>query len=89
MIVREDGPAYVFRGLRELAGITHDDDGGVLTVPDKFLPQLLSCVYCASIWVGFAWMVFWVLTPAIAVNFASVFAVSSIAIAVDHRVMGH
>lgn len=88
MIVREDGPAYVFRGLRELSGITHDESGVVVMIPDGFLPQLLSCVYCSSIWVGFIWTVFWVLAPVIAVRFAALFALSALAVVFD-RHMGH
>lgn len=88
MIVREDGPGYVFRGLREMAGITHDESGGVVMIPDGFLPQLLSCVYCSSIWVGFIWMIFWTLAPVIAIRFAALFALSTLAVVFD-RHMGH
>lgn len=88
MLVREDGPAYMLRGLRELTGITHDDGGAIVMIPDRFFAQLLSCVYCASMWVGTFWVIFWLIFPAVAVGLASVFALSAVAVAFDRR-MGH
>lgn len=52
MLVREAGPFFIFKKIRELTGITHDPDGNVLRVPDTFFAGLLSCIWCTSVWVG-------------------------------------
>lgn len=89
MIVREDGPLLLFFRLREAVGITHDEDRHILTVPDRFWSNLLSCVWCSSIWIAADWMVLWTLLPSVAVPLAAIFAASAIAVAFDRRVMGN
>jgi len=53
LLVDEPGPFRIFIRIRELTGITHDDDDNPLMIPDGFLSELLSCVWCTSVWVGF------------------------------------
>lgn len=88
MIVREDGPFKMFYHLREAAGITHDADRHVFAVPDRFLPGLLSCVWCSSVWIGANWVVLWLLVPKIAVPLAAIFALSALAIGYDRLITG-
>lgn len=88
MIVREDGPGNIFFHLREWAGITHDGDRHVLTVPDRFLPNLLSCVWCTSVWVASGWVFLWLLLPKVAIILAAVFALSAMAITLDRFLTG-
>lgn len=88
LLVGEDGPFYIFRKIREKFGITHDENGKPLAIPDGFFAQLLSCVFCASIWIGTGWLVFWLLSPDIAVKFAAVFSFSTIAILLDKYISG-
>lgn len=83
MFVKEDGPGLIFRKVRALAGIGHDMEGKVFMVPDTFLAGLLSCVWCASVWVGAGWVILWFFIPSQAVLVASIFAVSAVAIAFD------
>lgn len=61
LLVDETGPFDMFLKLRELVGITHDEYKRVAEIPDRFLPQLLSCMWCTSVWVGFTVSVFYFL----------------------------
>lgn len=85
MLVREAGPWKIFQRIRELAGITHDEDGNVLMIPDRFFALLLSCTWCASMWVGTGWLIFFLLSPEIAIKIATAFSLSAVAIMVDVR----
>lgn len=83
LFVNEDGPGFVFRHIREFAGITHDDGGNVFEIPDNFWAQLLSCVWCFSVWVSFFMTIFWLASPFWSLRFAVIFAFSGVAILVD------
>jgi len=86
ILVTERGPFDVFARLRKYAGIEYDPNGEMTIIPDGFLPGVLSCVWCASIWVGFFWVVFLALFPTIALYCGAGFAVSSLAIGVDRLI---
>lgn len=49
LLVQETGPGRVFVKLRELTGITHTDDGRVLSYGD-WTP--LYCIWCTSMYVS-------------------------------------
>ena len=83
LFVREDGPALIFRRIREKAGITHDASGEVAIIPDTLRAGVLSCVWCASIWVSFFLTIFWLASPEWSLKFAVIFAFSSVAILID------
>jgi hypothetical protein len=83
MFVKEDGPGLIFRKVRALTGIGHDESGKVYMVPDTFMAGLLSCVWCASVWVGAGWIVLWYFLPEITLLLGSIFALSALAIAFD------
>lgn len=83
LLVREAGPFHVFRKIRELAGITHDDGGQVLSIPDGLFAGILSCIWCCSIWTAFAWLLIWLAWGDIGALFAIPFALSTLAICVD------
>jgi len=89
LLVREDGPFSLFGKLREWTGIEHDENGDVEMIPERFLPELLSCVWCCSIWVALFWLLFWMLLPFVALRVAIVFGLSTVAVLVDERVSGH
>lgn len=55
LLVDEPGPFRIFVRLRSLVGITHDEDDNVAIIPDGFLPGILSCVWCTSIYIGLFW----------------------------------
>lgn len=83
MLVREAGPFFVFKKIRELTGIAHDPDGNVLKVPDTFFAGLLSCVWCTSVWVGALWTLEWYLSNGIMFWVAVPFSLSAGAIVFD------
>ncbi len=87
MLVWEDGPGLIFFRLRQRVGIGHDDDRRPVMVPERFLPMLLSCTWCASVWVATGWVVLWMLLPGPGLLLASIFAVSGVAIGMN-RLMG-
>lgn len=88
MFVWESGPFNIFRKIRHLTGIAHEDDGTPFLIPDLFFAKLLSCVWCSSVWVGFGWFLLWLLLPDISVLCALPFAFSTGAIIVDKIVKG-
>jgi hypothetical protein len=85
LFVRESGPAFVFKRLREKAGIVHDGEE-VALIPDTFFAQVLSCVWCFSIWAAFFWTAFWLVSPEWSLKLAVPFALSGGAILLDRHV---
>jgi len=83
MLVQEDGPYNIFKKLRELTGIRHDESGNVFSIPERFMPELLSCVWCSSIWVSFGWLLLWLAWPDLSLKLAMAFSFSTIAIGID------
>lgn len=83
MFVHEDGPAYLFRTIREKTGIRHDGDGTPTIVPETFAAQVFNCVWCFSVWVSFLWTAFWLVSPEWSLKFAVPFAFSAGAILID------
>ena len=79
MLVQEDGPFNVFRRLREVWGIGHDDTGCVFEVPDRLLAKLFSCLWCMSVWVAPAVWGIWIVAPVV----VWILAISTGAIIVD------
>jgi hypothetical protein len=86
LLVNEGGPFGIFLKLRRLAGIVHDNEGKPLMVPNGFFAELLSCVFCSSIWVGTGWLIFWLLFPYAATILATAFSFSTIAILLDRYI---
>lgn len=66
-----------------LAGIQHDGQGIPYAIPDGFFAELLSCVWCSSIWVAFGMTIFWLLSPEWSLKFATIFALSAGAIVIS------
>jgi len=64
LLTRERGPGNLFVRLRQRAGIEPDPDSGEPNViPDGFWPELLSCPWCVSLWLGAAAAAGWALAP--------------------------
>lgn len=89
LIVHEEGPGNIFYRLREMVGIQHDDQNEIMVVPDRFLAKLLSCVWCASVWIGFAWMIAQTLLPTVTMFAGGAFALSAVAIWVERSIRGN
>lgn len=83
LLVNEAGPGFMFLKLRERAGITHIG-GEKLIIPDGFLPGLLSCIWCSSLWVGVGWALLYWLFPDAAPLIAAPFAFSTVAVLVQN-----
>lgn len=86
LFVREDGPFFVFRWLRERTGIQHDQDGTVFMIPETFAAGLLSCIWCSSVWIAGFWIALWFFFPDAVVLCALPFAVSGGAILLDNLI---
>lgn len=79
MFVNESGPFDIFLRIRKLAGIQHGEDKTPEIIPDKFFPNLLSCVWCFSIYVAIFWVVMWLIFGCFVLYIALVFALSAAA----------
>lgn len=75
MLINEYGPFGAFVAVREATGIEHDSIGTPNVVPAN---NLLSCVWCLSVWVAPVMILF----P----KLARVFAVSALAILAEKAV---
>lgn len=87
LLVNEDGPRKIFYMWRVYAGIVpvtnirYDmPNEHYFEISEDFLAQVLSCVWCTSIYVGAAWVVFFLTFPTIAFYAATPFALSACAI---------
>lgn len=83
LFVNEAGPLGLFKEIRQWAGIWHDDGGIPTIIPDNFLAQVLSCVWCASLYVGLFFAVFAFLAPTLSLQISTIFAFSAFSILVD------
>ena len=83
LLVEESGPYFIFRKIRELSGIRHDADGFAYHIPETFFAQVLSCVWCCSLWVGLFWFILWWSFPILSLKIAVVFSFSAVAILID------
>lgn len=77
---KESGPLDVFLKIRELSGITHDVDKNVVMIPDNFFAQMISCMWCNSIYIGVFWAVTFYFFPVPSPFLALPFALSAITV---------
>lgn len=85
---REAGPLDVFYHIREKVGIHHDDNGNVLEVEDKWLPRLMSCVWCLSMFLALFYAPLVWFFPTIVVPISIPFAISAVAIGFEEMIHG-
>lgn len=83
LLVNERGPFDLFLRLRSWAGIQHDSQGRSTIIPDGLLSGVLSCVWCASVWVGAGWAAAYWLWPDYALPVALALALSAAAVLVE------
>lgn len=68
----ERGPFHVFLKLRSVLGFTHDENGQPDAWPDGFFPELISCVWCLSLWIAAGmWGVWQISEPVVIIVAAS------------------
>lgn len=84
MLVYEDGPKYILKAFRERVGIEYDIKGEIETVKENLLAGVLSCLWCCSVWVGAFFVLLHLFYPLMAMKIATAFALSAVAIVVDH-----
>lgn len=84
MLVNEKGPWSLFVGIRKMAGIVHDENNLPAMIPDGFLPGVLSCVWCCSVWVSLLWVTFYFVFPVPAMLCGAIFGMSAVAILAAH-----
>lgn len=83
LLVKETGPFRMFVTVREWTGIQHYPDDQIAVIPERFLPQLLSCVWCASLWIGLFFFVFYLFTPIFSLQIATIFSFSAVAVIIE------
>lgn len=86
LLAKESGPFDIFKGIREFSGIVHDEDGEIVIVPEKFFPQMISCVWCNSIYIATFWMVAYYFLGTIALFLAFPFALGAVAIVIEENI---
>jgi len=85
LLVHERGPFDVFLKIRKLADIVHDENGNAVIVPNTFLGGVLSCVWCASVWIAFFMTIFWNINHDLSLKFSVLFAFSAVAILIEEH----
>lgn len=80
MVANERGPFGVFYRIRERVGIQHGDDGRPFIVPEKFLAELFSCVWCNSVWIGCGLTILLAVSPGATFWISLPFSMSALAI---------
>lgn len=91
LFVNEDGPWFIFVIFREWSGIyftypyhvppsSPHDFGKEKVVPLRLLPQILSCIWCTSVYVGGILIIAYYFFPALTFYASLPFALSALAI---------
>jgi hypothetical protein len=80
LLAKERGPLDVFLKIREISGVVHDNDYNVVIIPEKFFAQLISCVWCNSMYIGAFWALLFLFTGNMALFLALPFALSAVAV---------
>lgn len=84
LFTREKGPFHIFEKLRIRTGIVHDaNTGDIEIIPSRFFAEVLSCMWCSSIYIGLFWTGFYLLFPTGAFWTAIVFACSTLVIIIE------
>ena len=82
LLVNETGPFDVFVKIREVFWIKHKDKAPY-EYPETFFAQLLSCVWCVSVWVGLFVTLAWFFVPSVAFLVCLPLSLSAIAVVVQ------
>jgi len=78
MLVREDGPVWVFGKFRKAMGVRYDAYGN--PYGDSWWSQLFTCIYCMSVWIGIMCTLFWIAFPRFTVFASLPLAFSAMAV---------
>lgn len=80
LLTYERGPGRVFEHVRARVGIKHSDAGHPNVWPSTFWGELLTCVWCASVWVALGFALLYAFSGSTALGLALPFALSGAAI---------
>lgn len=84
MLVDESGPFDLFGKLRSKLGVKYDRHSK--PYGETFLAQLLSCIYCVSVWISAIFVICDKLSRGLAINFSIPLALSAGAILVGSQI---
>lgn len=84
----EEGPFHIFRKIRENAGIKHDENGQPEMWGDKYLANMLSCIWCSSVNIAIIETVFYYFFPEIAIIIFLPFALGALVLLFERLVNG-
>lgn len=83
-LVVEKGPFNIFDKLRILIGIRYNEMNEIYG--KNMIAEGLTCIWCASVWVAFGFVVLYYFLPNVSFWIELPFAISSIAIFIE-RIM--
>jgi len=83
LLVNEAGPFDMFVKIRELTGIQHNEEKEPLVIPGRLFAELLSCVWCTSVWVAIFLFVASQLCLTLALFISTPLALSAVAIILE------
>ena len=86
MLACERGPFDVFGKLRAVAGVGYEADGSL--VAETEAAQLITCVWCNSVWVAAGLGALRWLWPSAGGAVAGTFAASAVAVFVERQIDG-
>src|SRR3990172_7873741 len=75
----ERGPLDIFMRFRQALGVEHKSTGEPIAWPDGVVTNMLSCVWCISIWAALALWGIWQWQPTAVI----ILAASSVAISIE------
>lgn len=87
LITSETGPARLLERMREWAGVrveVFEDGSEEVIVSPGSLGELVTCMWCTSIWVGAAATTLYALSPRTAVVVAMPFVLSAVTVLIDY-----
>jgi hypothetical protein len=75
----QSGPFSILDKIRKWVGVTYDEYSNKVVKPGS-LADMLTCVYCNSIWVGFIFVLGWIFVQDLTIFVSTMLSFSSIAI---------
>lgn len=88
LLVQEAGPWNIFLKIRTVFSIVHDDNDVAISWPSGFFQDILTCVWCASVWVAIFTVVLWSWVPELTLLVMLPFALSAGAIVINDFTRG-
>ena len=86
LLTYERGPGRIFERVRAGVGIKHNDGGHPNVWPSTFWGEVLTCVWCMSLWVALGFVLLYAVNGSTATWLALPFALSAAAIVLNKLV---